>query len=72
MKGRSRSPNDDRWSLALVPIVDKEVYLMGRRIFLKSNEVKSLESEVFLSVFSNDGNTRDKTHGIPISLTSIT
>lgn len=56
---------------ALVPIVEKEVYLSGRRIFLKSKwEVKALESEAFLSVFSNDGNTRDKTYGIPISLTS--
>jgi hypothetical protein len=56
---------------ALVPIVEKEVYLSGRRIFLKSKwEVKPLESEAFLSVFSNDGNTRDKTYGIPISLTS--
>jgi hypothetical protein len=33
---------------ALFPIVDKEVYLSGRRIFLKSKwEVKSLESEAF-------------------------
>jgi hypothetical protein len=47
------------------PIVDKEVYLSGRRIFLEIKMGrKSLESEAFLSVFSNDGNTRDKTHGI--------
>ena len=52
-------------------ISEKEVYLSGRRIFLKSKwEVKKSESEAYLSVFSRDGNTRAKTQGVPIALTS--
>ena len=55
----------------LDPILENEVYLAGRRIFLKSKwEVKPLENKAFLSVYSNDGNTRSQTQGIPISLTS--
>ena len=53
------------------PIAENEVYLAGRRIFLKSKwEVKPLENKAFLTVYSNDGNTRSETQGIPISLTS--
>ena len=55
----------------LDPILENEVYLAGRRIFLKSKwEVKPLENKAFLTVYSNDGNTRNQTQGIPISLTS--
>ena len=55
----------------LDPILENEVYLAGRRIFLKSKwEVKPLENKAFLTVYSNDGNTRSETQGIPISLTS--
>lgn len=55
----------------LDPILENEVYLAGRRIFLKSKwEVKPLENKAFLAVYSNDGNTRSETQGIPISLTS--
>lgn len=53
------------------PIDEKEVFLAGRRIFLKSKwEVKSAENTAYLTVFSNDGNTRSETQGIPMSLTS--
>ena len=55
----------------LDPILENEVYLAGRRIFLKSKwEVKPLENKAFLGVYSDDGNTRSETQGIPISLTS--
>ena len=56
---------------ALIPILNKEVYLPGRRIFLKSKwEVKPSENEAFLTVFSDAGNTREQTQGIPIYLNS--
>jgi hypothetical protein len=51
---------------ALNPIT---VALDGRRIFLKSKwEVKSTDNNVKLHCESNDGNVRNQTAGIPISL----
>lgn len=51
-------------------ISEKEVYLSGRRIFLKSKwEVKPSDNTLSLGVFSNDGNTRSQTLGVPIALT---
>lgn len=53
-------------------ITENEVYLEGRRIFLKSKwEVKPSDNTLSLGVFSNDGNTRSQTLGVPIALTSI-
>lgn len=52
-------------------INEKEVYLAGRRIFLKSKwEVKPLENEAYLIVSSRDGNTRAQILGVPIALIS--
>lgn len=52
-------------------IAENEVALDGRRIFLKSKwEVKSSANEAFLTVYSNDGNTRSDTQGIPMTLSS--
>mgnify|MGYP001599966808 CR=1 FL=1 len=52
-------------------ISEKEVYLSGRRIFLKSKwEVKPSDNTLSLGVFSNDGKTRSQTLGMPIALTS--
>lgn len=52
-------------------ISENEVYFGGRRIFLKSKwDVKPLQNEAVLTVFSDAGNVRAQTIGLPISLTS--
>lgn len=53
------------------PIAENEVLFKGRKIFLKSKwEAKTADDKVSLEVYSNDGNTRDKTAGFPLSLDS--
>lgn len=53
----------------LDPLSINEVELDGRRIFLKSSwEYDEFEDEATLSVFSNDGNTRSQTCGLPLKL----
>lgn len=52
------------------PIIENEVLLRGRRIFLKSRWKAKESDHVYLGVFSNDGNTREQTGGFPMSLDS--
>lgn len=50
------------------PISENEVLFKGRRIFLKSKwETKKDDNEVFLSVKSKDGNTRNQTVAFPLA-----
>lgn len=50
-------------------ITENEVYLEGRRIFLKSKwEAKQSDDSAFLSVYSNSGGTRSQTLGVPVAL----
>ncbi|OCB77948.1 hypothetical protein [Flavobacterium crassostreae] len=57
--------------ISIKSIEEQEVYISGRRIFLKSKwDAKNIENNAILSVSSKDGNTRNQTHGIPFSYIS--
>ncbi|MBV1889236.1 MAG: hypothetical protein KUG67_03220, partial [Proteobacteria bacterium] len=51
------------------PLIQRSLYLEGRRIFLESAmEVDNVNNEADVAVESNAGNTRDQTCGIPLKI----
>lgn len=56
--------------LPIDPIQENEMLFEGRRIFLKSTWKNTKDATVYLGVYSDGGNTRNKTSGFPITIDS--